>query len=131
MGGSQTCLRQGREHNRFKPKRLRSGNQSGLRWPCPRSALSIRCLEGGDARGVAVGQVDIVPAVEQLVAADRIDAESETAVATRDCLLFEIDGDGHVRIGGNRSAELDYIGFRQRWRQQPVLDRVLREDVAE
>ena len=33
-------------------------------------------LKAAIARGVAVGHVDIVPAVEQLIAADRIDAEA-------------------------------------------------------
>ena len=103
----------------------------GSRRPRPRPALPVRCLEGGDASGVAVGHVDIVPAVEQLIAADRVDAESEAPVAARDCLFFEIDGDRHVRIGRDRGAELSHIGFRQHGRQQSILDGVLREDIAE
>ena len=79
-------------------------NGQGSRRPRPRPALPVRCLEGGDALGVTVGQVDVVPAVEQLIAADRIDAEGEAPVAARDRLLLEIDPDGHVGIGRNAAT---------------------------
>src|SRR6187401_1164252 len=50
-------------------------------------------LEGRDLLAIALGQVDVVPAIEQLVAADRINRERKGNTVGAHGLLFEIDGD--------------------------------------
>src|ERR1019366_6991410 len=97
----------------------------------PRPLLAVRGLERRDPVAMAFRHIDVVPAVEQLIAAHRIDSERKAAVAARDCLLLKIDGDRQFRIGSNRGAELDYIRFGKNGGQESVLDGVLCEDVAE
>src|SRR5581483_6979214 len=97
---------------------------AGLRhgpWP---SGAILRS-EGGDSVAIIIGQIDVVPAVEQLIAADGVDGEFESSLATDDCLPLKVDGDRMLRvIAGQQFVE---VGFRHRCEQEPVLDGVLRE----
>ena len=104
---------------------------SRLRRPSPRPAAAVCGLEGGNPVAVALRQVDVVPAVEQLIAAHRIDAEREGAIAACDRLPLEVDYDGQFRLGGDGGAEFEHVGFGEDGGEQAVLDRILREDVAE
>ena len=58
----------------------------------PWASRAIGHLERGDLVAIAFGQRDVVPAVEQPRAADRIDGEAEGSIAAQDRLLLEIDG---------------------------------------
>ncbi len=80
---------------------------------------------------MALREIDVVPAVEQLIAADGIDGEGEAAIAAGDGLLLQIDCDRRFGISRNKGAEFADVGFRQDGRQKAVLDGVLRKDVAE
>ena len=65
------------------------------------------------------------------IAADRIDGEGKASVTARDRLLFEVNADRHVRVGGDRGTEFGDVGFRHYRCEQSVLDGVLGENVTE
>ena len=75
--------------------------------------------------------VDIVPAVEQLLAPDRIDRETGRTVAPGHGLGREIDGHGQIGCRGERRQQILDILLGEDGRQDAVLDRVGGEDVAE
>jgi hypothetical protein len=106
--------------------RAMNSSDRGSVWP----ALLVRRSERCDSVPVAFRQINIVPAVDQLIAADRIDGKWVDTIAARNRLPFEIDAHGLVGIGGDCRRELGGVGFGQDRRQQPILDRVLREDVT-
>ena len=84
-----------------------------------------------NAVDIATGQIDIVPAVEQLTAADGIDAKGLDTIAARDRLRDEIDRDRQFRIAGDGRCEFGDLVFGKDRRQQSILHRILRKYVAE
>src|SRR5579859_5362586 len=98
---------------------------------CPRPSQAIRGAISRYLRSIAFSQVDIVPAIEELVAADRIDREAIGAVAANDRLLLQIDSHVAPRIGSDRGRKLRGVMFRHHRGKQSVLDGILRKDVAE
>src|SRR4029079_13299018 len=79
----------------------------------------------------ALGQVDVVPAIEQLIAADRVDREREGYAGTADGLPFEVDGDLLRRRLAYHGGQLLDVRLRGDRGEQPVLHGILRKDIAE
>src|SRR3974390_494943 len=98
---------------------------------CPAASLSVQRFERSNSSTIAFGQIDVIPAVEQLIAADRIDRERNAHLCAADRLLLEINYYLLLWIGGHQGRELGNIVFGQDCRQQTVLDGILRKDVAE
>src|SRR5690349_18868776 len=67
-------------------------------WHGPRPHRPVIRLEGGDVVAEAVGECDVVPAVEQPCAPHRVDRERIGAVAAHDSLLLEIDRERKLRV---------------------------------
>src|SRR5579883_191228 len=72
----------------------------------PRARGPVPLFERFDVRPAAFRQVDIVPAVQQLVAADRIDRERINPITAGDRLQREIDGDLSVGLLRYRGRQL-------------------------
>src|SRR5215831_2157249 len=102
-----------------------------LRRRGPRPCISIPRLERRDPVAIAFRERDVVPALEQALAAHRIDGEGVAAIAADDGLLLEIDGDGKFWRAGERGHELGGIGVGDDGGEEPVLHGVAGEDVAE
>lgn len=97
----------------------------------PRSALLVASFECRDVHPVAFRQVNIIPAVQQLIAAYGVDRERAAQVAATDGLLLQVDADRLLRIGGQHGGNLGNLLLGHDRSQQTVLDRVLRKDIAE
>src|SRR5215218_436235 len=115
------------------PQLLRSSvtPRGQIRWRLrPRSQRRVGRDECGDVAAVAEREIEIVPAVQELHPPDRVDLERDDVVAGADALGFEVDRDllGAVLEGGD---QLVGRSFRHPGRQEAVVDRVRREDVAE
>src|SRR5262245_9181596 len=80
---------------------------------------------------VAFGEIDIIPSIQELVATDRINFKGVGSVAAGNSFPLEIDGHQQLWIVIDRCSHGGDIGFGNGRRQQTVLDRVLREDIAE
>ena len=65
----------------------------------PRPSQAIRGAISRYLRSIAFSQVDIVPAIEELVPTHRIDREAVAAVSANDRLLLQINGNVARRIG--------------------------------
>src|SRR6185503_4017905 len=102
-----------------------------FRWSGPGPDRSVFRLEGRDLRAIALGQVDVVPAIEQLIAADRVDREREGYAGTADGLPFEVDGDLLRRRLAYHGGQLLDVRLRGDRGEQPVLHGILRKDIAE
>src|SRR6266851_4168886 len=104
-------------------------------WPCARRCPwptdAVVRLERRDPIAKAFGERDVVPAVEQPHAANRVDREGMGALAASDRLLLEIDGHRKLwrRQQGGRHLGCFLLG--DDCRQQPVLHGVAGKDVAE
>ena len=88
-------------------------------------------LEGHDSLTIIIRQVDIVPAVQQLITADRVNRKRTAPVGAADRLPLQVDVHFLRRIGRDGSREFGNLCFGNNGRQQSILDRVLREDIAE
>src|SRR4029079_15542647 len=97
----------------------------------PRSDGLVLRPECCDLFTITVRQVDIVPTVQQLVAADRINHERTVPGTTADCLPLQINIDRLCGIGGDCCRELGNLCLRNNRRQQSVFYRVLRENISE
>src|SRR3974377_1645866 len=97
---------------------------------CPAASLSVQHFERSNSSTIAFGQIDVIPAVEQLIAADRIDRERNAHLCPADRLLLEINHYLLLWIGGHQGRELGNIVFGQDCRQKTVLDALLRKDCA-
>ena len=84
-----------------------------------------------DLISVALGEVDIVPSIQKLVAADRIDFKGISSIAANNGSSVQIDRDRPLRIGRHRRCHIGDIGIGNDGRHQSVLDRILCEDIAE
>src|SRR5262245_39649058 len=76
-----------------------------FRWCGPGPPCAIGRLERNDLVPAALGQGDIVPAVEQARAADRIDREAEGLIAALDHLLLEINSQAQRRLLAEEAHE--------------------------
>src|SRR5579875_2992574 len=81
--------------------------------------------EARDRRAVAFSQIDVIPTVEKLIAADGIDGKRAGPGPADDRLLLEIDRDGLFGVAMNRRAQLGNVAFRSNRSKQPILDGVL------
>ena len=97
----------------------------------PWAARAIGRLERGDLVHIAVGQRDVIPAVQQARAADGINGEEEGSIAALDGLLLEIEGQWLARLLAEHGHERGRLVVGDDRGQQSVLDRIACEDVAE
>src|SRR6185503_5745043 len=90
-------------------------------------------LEGADLVRMAQREADLVEPVEQAVLAERSDVEAEAlrAVEGRHALPLEVDPQPEAGERNRIVEQLVDFGFRQRDRQEAVLQRVVLEDLAE
>ena len=86
-------------------------------------------FEAADNVGVAQGQADIVPAVEQAFAAERVHVESEhLAVGAGDRPGLQIDGEAIALAAVALGEQGIHLVGRQLDRQEAVLERIVVED---
>src|SRR5262249_15721118 len=97
----------------------------------PGSLGAIGQVERGDLVHRARGQRDVIPAVEQARAVDRIDGEAEALIAALDRLPLESDAHGPAWLLAEQAYERRRFIVRDDRGQQSVLHRVARKDVAE
>src|SRR6516225_1203307 len=63
----------------------------------PRTLTLVTCIECPDALAIVLGQSEIVPAVEEARATNRIDCEVVDSIAADDHLLFQVNGQRKIR----------------------------------
>src|SRR4029453_16774666 len=91
------------------------------------------CFERADLVGVRQREADVVEPVQQAMLAEwlHLEAEDHRSVRRGDGLLIEIDRQAEAReCGGVGEQPVDFM-HRKLYRQQPVLEAVVVEDIAE
>src|SRR5918994_1111662 len=92
----------------------------------------VGVLVGGDQATLGEQVAELVGAVEQHLAGERVDREADrTSPGQGHRLGLEVDGDLGVWVGLDGRGQLGVVGGRQLDREQPVLEGVVAEDVGE
>src|SRR5260370_35694491 len=98
----------------------------------PAQLLGLAALEGGDVGIVAERERDLVEPLEQAVLAESIDFEAVHVARGRgQFLAIAIDGEVRARLLRKPGLQGSHLRGRQHDRQQPVLEAIVEENVAE
>src|ERR1700730_7909683 len=100
-------------------------------WPGPWPSQPIPRFELCDLVAIALGQLDVLPSVEQPGAADRVDHERDGVTAAQNRLLLQIDRHRQRGFLIQQGNETRCLVLAHDGREQSILDGIARKDVAE